>query len=122
MTRCVHGGLTFEGRFKSIHVDKENYLIYLCRYMHRPLRQVQGTAWIHSVKRSGDTQDAYIVSFNFCKYIAHWPYSNYLECIEKRHGKLVDHQFMKSHFDRPELYQDFVAGDEENSELDKYLF
>ena len=92
-------GTLFEGRFKSIHVDKENYLIYLCRYIHRnPLE--------------ADLVDD----------ITHWPYSNYLECIEKRHGKLVDHQFIKSHFDRPELYQEFVAGDEENSELDKYLF
>ena len=28
-------GTLFEGPFKSIHVDKDNYLIHLCRYIHR---------------------------------------------------------------------------------------
>lgn len=28
-------GTLFEGPFKSIHIDKDNYLIHLCRYIHR---------------------------------------------------------------------------------------
>ena len=38
-----------------------------------------------------------------------WPYSNYLEWIGKREGKLVDRTFVGQHFQSGNDYADFVA-------------
>ncbi len=91
-------GTLFEGPFQSIHVDKESYLIYLCRYIHRnPL-------------------EARLVT-----NLEHWPYSNYLEWIEARAGKLVDREFVKSYFQTPEQYQAFVLETDDPAGIDKYF-
>ena len=55
----------FEGPFKAIHVDRESYLLHLCRYIHaNPVRH-------------GLVSD-----------LERWPYSNYLEWIGARDGEL----------------------------------
>jgi hypothetical protein len=40
--------------------------------------------------------------------ITQWPYSNYLEWIGKRDGKLVDKAFVQDNFDTPDEYRKFV--------------
>ena len=40
--------------------------------------------------------------------ITQWPYSNYLEWIGERDGKLVDKAFVHDNFDTPEEYRKFV--------------
>ena len=63
--------------------------------------------------------DAYFVSL--CSYIhlnpVHhglvtapeaWPYSNYLEWIEKRPGSLVDRDLVRAYFADPQDYEAFV--------------
>ncbi len=78
-------GTLFESRFKAIHIDDESYLLQLCRYIHRnPL-------------------DARLVSD-----LSHWPYSNYLEWIEQRNGKLVDREFIRIYFPTAQDYAKFV--------------
>lgn len=92
-------GTLFEGPFRSIHVDKEEYLIYLCRYIHcNPLK----------ARLVANIQD--------------WPYSNYLDWIGKRNGKLFDADFVQSYFPTPAEYQDFVLGQEHDPGLGNYLF
>lgn len=91
-------GTLFEGLFQCIHVDKESYLIYLCRYIHRnPLA-------------AGLVAD-----------LERWPYSNYLEWIEARAGKLVDRKFVKSYFQTPEQYRSFVLETDDPAGVDKYF-
>ena len=64
-------GTLFQGPYKSTHVDKEEYLLHLCRYIHRnPL-------------------DGGLV-----KNIEEWDYSNYLECIGRRNRSLYDPGFI----------------------------
>lgn len=78
-------GTLFEGRFKAIHVDRETYLLHLCRYIHsNPVKD-------GLVRRPED-----------------WPYSNYLEWIGARNGTLVDRQFVQAYFPQPEAYRRFV--------------
>src|SRR5262245_66268988 len=61
-----HLGTLFEGPFRAILIDKNNYLLHLCRYIHRnPL-------------------EAGIVVKP-----EQWHYSNYAEFIGKRKGILV---------------------------------
>ena len=78
-------GPLFEGRFRHVHVDRDEYLIHLCRYLH--LNPV--TAGL--VSDPGE-----------------WPYSNYLEWIEARPGTLVDRAFIRQFFPTPGAYVAFV--------------
>ena len=80
-------GPLFEGRFKAIQIEDESYLIHLCRYIHRnpidclpPLVENLGA----------------------------WPYSNFLEWIDKRKGSLVDREFVKVYFKLDIDYRAFV--------------
>lgn len=78
-------GTLFGGKFLSILVDKENYLIHLCRYIHR------------------NPVEAKLV-----KDILDWKYSNYHEWIGIRKGKLFDKEFILERFGSLKSYQDFV--------------
>jgi putative transposase len=96
-------GTLFEGRFKHVWVDREEYLIHLCRYIH-----------LNPVK-------AKLVS-----RLEDWPYSNYLEWIGQRPGTLKDETFIRDRFPTPEAYQQFVADyqDEERTRtfIEEYIW
>lgn len=79
-------GTLFEGRFRVVWVDREEYLVHLCRYVH--LNPVKAKL----VPRPDD-----------------WLYSNYLEWIGQRAGTLKDEAFILEHFPTPEAYRQFVA-------------
>jgi len=79
-------GTLFEGRFRHVWVDREEYLIHLCRYIH-----------LNPVKAG------------LVAEIGDWPYSNYLEWIGERAGRLKDDVFIRDRFPTPEAYQRFVA-------------
>ncbi|PWH16272.1 MAG: transposase [Anaerolineae bacterium] len=96
-------GTLFEGRFKHKRVDTWEYLIILCRYIHRnPVKA-------GLVKKPED-----------------WAYSNYREWIGLRNGALVDRIFVQDHFSSADEYVKFVndVEDEEKSygKISKYLF
>ncbi len=78
-------GTLFEGRFKAIHVDRDGYLLHLCRYIH-----------------------ANPVKHGLVPDLEQWPYSNYPEWIGARQGKLVDRVFVQEHFPQAGSYQRFV--------------
>jgi len=79
-------GTLFEGPYKAIAVDTDAYLVNLCCYIHlNPVR--------HGLVDRPDE----------------WPYSNYLEWIEKRPGKLVDRELVRDYFAAPQDYEEFVA-------------
>ncbi len=78
-------GTLFEERFRAIAVTNDEYLLHLCRYVHRnPL-------------------DAHLVTD-----LGDWLYSNYLEWTDLRNGTLVDREFVKCHFPTAEAYTQFV--------------
>jgi len=78
-------GPLFEGRFKCIHIDSDEYAIHLCRYVRlNPV--VAGLV--------GQPED--------------WPYSNYREWIGQRAGTLIDRDFVQTFFQTPEEYITFV--------------
>jgi len=78
-------GTLFEGPYKARLVDVEAHLVNLCSYIH--LNAVH-----HGLV---DTPDA-------------WPYSNYLEWIDRRRGTLVDRDLIRAYFAAPQEYEDFV--------------
>lgn len=81
-------GTLFEGPYKSIHVKDENYLKYLCSYIHRNP-----------------------VNAKLVKFPDRWKFSNYLEWVEKREDVLVDREFIQSRFNSPEEYIQFAMMD-----------
>jgi len=100
-----HGrtGTLFESRFKHKCVDKWEYLMMLCRYIH--LNPVQAKL----VARPED-----------------WAYSNYREWIGMRDSALIDKVFVQDHFQSADDYVKFVndVEDEQNryEKIRKYLF
>lgn len=78
-------GPLFAGRFRHVHVDRDEYVVHLCRYVH--LNPVT----------AGLVSDP-----------AEWPYSNYLEWIGARSGTLVDCAFIQQFFPAPDDYAAFV--------------
>ncbi|MBL7996779.1 transposase [bacterium] len=95
-------GTLFESPFKSIHVADDDYLVHLCRYIHRnPLQ----------AKLVSDLEK--------------WEFSNYLEWINKRAGLLIDKEFVESFFKTANDYIAFVNDTQSVKDkklLEKYLF
>ncbi len=78
-------GTLFEGPFRAVAVDKFEYLLHLCRYIHRnPLEA------------------------GMVNHPADWQYSNYLEWVGRRAGTLVDMDFVKENYPNSQEYEEFV--------------
>lgn len=81
--RYQHSGTLFERRYQAKQVTNEKYLLHLCRYIHaKPVKD--GIV--------GGLDD----------------YSNYLEWIGAREGKLFDQNFVDTCFESPEDFSTFV--------------
>ncbi len=78
-------GVLFQGQFQAKPILTSAYLLNLCRYIH-----------------GNPVKDGIVADIN------QWPYSNYLEWIGERDGKLVDKAFVQDNFDTPEEYRKFV--------------
>ena len=84
-------GTIFEGSAQVKLVESDEYVLSLSRYIH--LNPVQA-----GLVNSPDE----------------WPYSNYLEWIGARKGRLVSRDFVKAYYNTPEEYIGFV-----NSKIQK---
>ncbi|MBD2770826.1 transposase [Iningainema tapete] len=88
-------GSLFQGRFQAIHVDSNEYLLQLSRYIH--LNPV-------SAKLVEKPED--------------WEFSSYPEYIELRGGKLPKLDVVRSQFPSVDSYRLFV---EANQEIDNQI-
>jgi putative transposase len=78
-------GTLFEARPKHVHVDKDEYILHLCRYIH-----------LNPVKaRLVDSPDQ-------------WEFSNYLEWIDERQCMLKNAESISTYFANPQDYKRFV--------------
>ncbi len=95
-------GPLFQGRFRAVLVDREEYLIHLARYIH--LNPVMA-------KLTNTTQE--------------WPFSNYLDVIGLRDGNTKDTTLVPQYFETGELYRHFVEDRQQKTpvakEFEKYL-
>ena len=78
-------GVLFQGQFQAKPILTSSYLLNLCRYIH-----------------ANPVKDGLVAN------ISDWQYSNYLEWIGERDGKLVDKAFVQDNFDTPDEYRKFV--------------
>ncbi|MFH1009243.1 MAG: transposase [Candidatus Latescibacterota bacterium] len=91
-------GTLFEGRFRHVLVDKDEYALQLCRYIH--LNPVKAGL----VSRPED-----------------WIYSDYREWISGRKDRPEDSEFMLSYFAGSQEYQRFVMDYRIEETLQGYL-
>jgi putative transposase len=83
--RYEQSGTLFEHRFQAKAIKSRGYLLQLCRYIH-----------------ANPVKDGLVAD------PAGWPYSNYLEWIGERDGRLVDRAFVKEQFAGAAEYKTFV--------------
>jgi putative transposase len=74
-------GTLFEGKYQFVHIDRDEHIIHLCRYIH--LNPVKANL----VSRPED-----------------WQYSNYREWVNLRGGTLKDKDFIEGTFQSPKEY------------------
>jgi len=78
-------GTLFQGRFRHIHIEKDEHILHLCRYIH-----------LNPVKAGLVTLPE------------QWQYSNYPDWIGERDGTLTDRSFMLDNFGSSRNYREFV--------------
>jgi REP element-mobilizing transposase RayT len=83
--RCRRVGSLFQGQFQAAHVDRNEYLLHLSRYIH--LNPVKARL----VKRPED-----------------WEFSSYRDYIGLRRGTLPRPDVVLLQFPTPSAYQEFV--------------
>lgn len=89
----------FENRFKNKLVEEDAYIIRLCCYIH-----------MNPVKAGLATR------------LEDWPYSNYLEFIGKRSGKMWDAEFFYTYFKDFSEYEHLIKETYSEIGLEPYLF
>ena len=94
-------GSLFQGRFKSVYVDSNEYLLYLSAYVNR-------NNFIHGYKSKN------------------WIYSSELDYLGKRNGKLCKKDIILGQFDgNKKKYEEFMNENalylREKKELEKYV-
>jgi putative transposase len=83
--RYEQSGTLFEHRFQAKAIKNSNYLLQLCRYIH-----------------ANPVKDGLVAD------PADWPYSNYLDWIGERNGRLLDRNFVFEQFTDGAEYKAFV--------------
>ena len=95
-------GTLFQGQAKGKEITTDAYCLQVIRYVH--LNPV-------AAKLVTSVED--------------WPFSNYLEWVDKRRSALVDTESRDSYFQNPEEYQEFVKGyqvEKERINICEFLF
>ena len=96
-------GTLFQGRFKHIHIEKDEHSLHLCRYIH-----------LNPVK-------AGLVDLP-----EEWRFSDYPDWIGERDDTLTDKSFMLDNFGSSRNYREFVMEylEEKRAEksIEKYMF
>ncbi|MEA5571244.1 REP-associated tyrosine transposase [Calothrix sp. UHCC 0171] len=83
-------GSLFQGRFQAQHVDSDEYLLHLSRYIH-----------LNPVKA------------NLVKHPQEWEFSSYLGYIGLQDNNLIKPEKVLEYFSSPNAYQQFVENFEE---------
>lgn len=83
--RHQRSGTLFEGPYRALRVDSDEYLKHLCRYIH-----------------------ANPIKAGLSSTLEAWPYSNIHEWLGKRGGSLVDQQFVETFFADRERYIEWI--------------
>jgi len=93
-------GPLFQGKFKAIEIDKENYLLHLSRYIHLNPVELVESAW----KEKGIENQKKVD-----KFLASYRWSSYLDYIGiKNFPSLTQRDLISSCFKNPKEYKEFI--------------
>lgn len=94
-------GSLFQGKFKAIHINSNEYLLYLSAYVNK-------NNFIHGYNKNDN-----------------WPYSSLPDYLGKRKSNLVNKEVILGQFEDANDYKEFMNKNalymRENKELEKYL-
>jgi putative transposase len=94
-------GSLFQGRYKSAHIDSNEYLLYLSVYVNK-------NNFIHGYNQNDN-----------------WPYSSLPDYLDRRNNNLVNKEVILGQFKNIDEYKDFINNNalymREKKELEKYL-
>ena len=101
--RQSRSGVLFQGKFKSIHIDSNDYLLYLSAY-------VNANNFIHGLNEKSED----------------WAYSSYLDYVGQRTGKLCKKDIILGQFDNNFLeYAKYIKDNalylKEKKEMERYI-
>lgn len=94
-------GALFEGRFKAVHVDSDEYLQYLFAYIHLNPVKIIDPSW----KENG-IKDR-IVAQEFLKNYAHSSYPDY-QGVVRMETKIINREAGPEYFTTAKAFDDFV--------------
>jgi putative transposase len=101
-TKYQRSGSLFQGPFKAIHIDSNEYLLWLSAY-------VNANAQIHNITEN----------------MKNYPWCSYEDFIGLRNGKLCNKNLILSQFKNPDEYKKFIKDNipliQKRKELQKYL-
>ncbi len=93
-------GSLFEGPFKAIRIDKDEYLQYLLAYINiiNPAQKI-----ISEIKKTGIKDKEKVKSF-----IEEFPWSTHQEYLEKRKSIIIEKDILGDFFPSAERYREFT--------------
>ena len=95
--RYERSGHLYQGSYKHIHINMEDYLLYLSRYIHR--NPIEATL----VNKAEE-----------------WEFSSFRDFIGLRHGSLPNYEVILSHFENGYEYQKYVLEDNDDYDIDRF--
>ncbi|MDA2922141.1 transposase [Patescibacteria group bacterium AH-259-L07] len=93
-------GALFQGKYKAIHIDNENYLLHLSRYIHlNPVELVEPKWKERGVKNRKKVNEV----------LESHRWSSYLDYIGKKNfPSVINKDLINGYFESPEEYKKFV--------------
>jgi len=91
-------GPFFPQRYKAKYITDNHYLMAVCCYIH--LNPVEA---------------------GLVERIEDWPYSNYLEFINKRNGVLLDRELHNEFIESPEEYEKFINERYDEDQIEGFI-
>jgi len=94
-------GVLFEGRFKSILIENDEYLMHLSRYIHLNCIDLIDPKWKENgIKKWGNANE----------FLGSYKWSSYLDYIGKDNvPSVISNEFLLGYFDNRKAYSQFVV-------------
>lgn len=99
-TKYKRSGVLFQGAFKARHIDRDEYLTHLTRYIHLNPAEMKEPYW----KKKGIQNRK-----NTYEFVKQYPWSSLLDyCGEKRFSALLNFELLSEFYETPKEYEHFV--------------
>lgn len=94
-------GALFEGRFKSILIENDEYLMHLSRYIHLNCIDLIEPKWKENGIKDWE---------NASEFLRNYKWSSYLDYIGRDNvASVIDNEFLLGYFDNKKEYSQFVV-------------